>query len=96
MKRAFPQSMCNWRDVNEDYFEFTVFGVVDLAMLEDVLAEWERMKKENEEKRKEEVRKRVLEQTGAMFTEFEAKIRDGLLEQLESGKISTPMAAEAK
>ena len=62
--------------------------------IEDVLAEWERMKKENEEKRKEEVRKRVLEQTGAMFTEFEAKIRDGLLEQLESGKISTPMAAE--
>ena len=63
--------------------------------IEDVLAEWERMKKENEEKRKEEVRKRVLEQTGAMFTEFEAKIRDGLLEQLESGKISTPMATEA-
>lgn len=40
VKRAFPQSMCNWRDVNEDYFEFTVFGVVDLAMLEDVLAEY--------------------------------------------------------
>jgi hypothetical protein len=40
VKRAFPRSMCNWRDVNEDYFEFTVFGVVDLAMLEDVLAEY--------------------------------------------------------
>lgn len=64
--------------------------------IEDVLAEWERMKKENEEKRKEEVRKRVLEQTGAMFTEFEARIRDGLLEQLESGKISLPLTEVAK
>lgn len=40
VKRAFPQSMCNWKDVNEDYFEFTVFGVVDLAKLENVLAEY--------------------------------------------------------
>ena len=54
--------------------------------IEDILAEWERMKKENEEKRKEEVRQHVLQHTGAMFTEFEAAVRDGLLEQLESGK----------
>ena len=40
IKRAFPQSMCNWRDMGEEYFEFTVFGVADLAMLEDVLAEY--------------------------------------------------------
>lgn len=40
VKRAFPQSMCNWKDVNKDYFEFTVFGVVDLAKLENVLAEY--------------------------------------------------------
>ncbi len=55
--------------------------------IEDILAEWERMKKENEEKRKEEVRQHVLQQTGTMFTEFEASVRDGLLEQLESGKV---------
>ena len=54
--------------------------------IEDILSEWERMKKENEEKRKEEVRQHVLQQTGTMFTEFEASVRDGLLEQLESGK----------
>ena len=53
----------------------------------DILAEWERMKKENEEKRKEEVRQHVLQQTGTMFTEFEASVRDGLLEKLESGKV---------
>jgi hypothetical protein len=40
VKRAFPTAMCKWKDINEDYFEFTVFGVTDLAMLEDVLAEW--------------------------------------------------------
>jgi len=56
--------------------------------LEDVLLEWERMKKDSEEKHKEALRQRVKEQTGAMFTEFEAAVRDGLLEQLESGKIS--------
>lgn len=51
--------------------------------IEDVLAEWERMKKENEKKRQEEVRQHVLQQTGSMFTEFEASVRDGLLEKLE-------------
>ena len=56
--------------------------------LEDVLLEWERMKKDSEEKHKEALRQRVKEQTGAMFTEFEAAVRDGLLEQLESGKLS--------
>lgn len=55
--------------------------------IQDILNEWERMKKENEEKRKEEVRQHVLQQTGNMFTEFEASVRDGLLEQIESGKI---------
>lgn len=54
--------------------------------LEDILAEWERMKKENQEKREAEVRQHVLQQTGTMFTEFEAAVRDGLLEQLERGK----------
>lgn len=62
--------------------------------IEDILAEWERMKLENEEKRKEEVRKHVLQQTGTMFTEFEAAVRDGLLEQLESGKIESVVEAE--
>ncbi len=63
--------------------------------IEDILLEWERMKKENEEKRKEEVRKHVLEQTGAMFTDFEAAVRDGLLERLESGAISAEAAIAA-
>lgn len=58
--------------------------------IEDILGEWERTKKESEEKRREEVRQRVLRQTGPMFTEFEAAVRDDLLEQLEG---STPEGA---
>ena len=54
--------------------------------IEDILAEWERKKKENLEKREEEVRQHVLQQTGAMFTEFEQAVRDGLLEKMEKEK----------
>lgn len=62
--------------------------------IEEVLIEWERMKKENEEKRKEEVRQHVLQQTGSMFTEFEAAVRDGLLEKLEKGGTGDDTSAE--
>lgn len=51
--------------------------------IEDVLVEWEKMKRANEQKRAEDVRKRVIEQTGAMFSEFDAATRSGILEQLE-------------
>ena len=64
--------------------------------IDDILMEWERMKKENEEKRKEEVRMHILHQTGPMFTEFEAAIRDGLLEQLEKGAADKEDRAEAR
>ncbi len=57
--------------------------------LEDVLVEWEKLKKDSEEKRMEAVRQRVKEQTGAMFTEFDVAVRDGLLEQLENGTVDT-------
>ena len=51
--------------------------------IDEVLEEWEKTKKEYEEKSKAERTKRVLEQTGGMFTEFEEKIRDGILEKLQ-------------
>lgn len=54
--------------------------------LEDILAEWEKTKKENEEKRKLKTQQRLLEQTGTMFTAFEAKVRDGILEKLENSE----------
>ncbi|MBR1852077.1 MAG: hypothetical protein IJ794_02710, partial [Lachnospiraceae bacterium] len=68
--------------------EKQITGQMDI---EDVLAEWERMKQANAEKRKEEVRQHVLQQTGNMFTEFEAAVRDGLLEKLEKEEGATVM-----
>ncbi len=62
--------------------------------IEDILAEWERMKRNNEEKRKEEIHQRVLRQTGPMFTAFEESIRDGLLEQLEQGTAPESITSE--
>ena len=70
--------------------------------IEDVLGEWEKTKKEYEEKTKAERAKRVLEQTGAMFTDFEEKVRDGILEQLqkeqelEDAKSAEEKIADAK
>ena len=37
---AFPAAICTWKDLDEDYFEFTVFGILDLVMLEDIIAEY--------------------------------------------------------
>lgn len=62
--------------------------------IEDVLLEWEKMKQESEQKRREAVRQRVLEQTGNLFTEFDAAVRDGLLEKLEGNKAAEPEAEE--
>lgn len=39
---------------------------------EDIMAEWEETKKANEAKRLEEMRRKVLEQTGPMFKDFDA------------------------
>ncbi len=64
----------------EEKIEKQITGQLNL---EDILAEWEKTKKDIEEKRKKQVQQRVLDQTGTMFTEFEAKVRDGILEKLE-------------
>ena len=32
--------LTNWKDIDEDYFEFSVYGCTELAELEDVLAEY--------------------------------------------------------
>lgn len=52
--------------------------------IEDILLEWERMKKENEEKRAEAVRQRVKEQTGEIFSQFNASTKQGLLAELDA------------
>ncbi len=64
--------------------------------IEDILAEWERTKKANEEKCREEIRESVLRNTGPMFTEFEEAARDGLLEQLEGSREGEELREEAE
>lgn len=62
--------------------------------IEDIRAEWERMKKESQEKQEEETRQQVLRQTGRMFTEFEEALRDNILKQMESTIDPASFAAE--
>ena len=51
--------------------------------IEEVLKEWERLKKENEEKRKQETRQWMLQQTGSLFDDFDESSRNGVLERLQ-------------
>ncbi len=51
--------------------------------IDDVLAEWEKVKSDNERKWQADVRRRVMEQTHNMFRDFDENSKNGLLEELE-------------
>ena len=51
--------------------------------LDEVLGKWERIKQDNAKKHQEEIKKRVLTQTGRIFAEFDNSIRSGILGELE-------------
>ena len=50
--------------------------------IQDVLLEWEQMKRDNEEKRAQAIRQRVMEQTGDIFLQFDASTKEGPLAEL--------------
>lgn len=60
--------------------------------LEEVLNEWERMKQEMAEKRKEEVKQNVLRQTGKIFENFDEAVKSGILAEL--GEEEAPVRTE--
>lgn len=62
----------------------------------DIMAEWEKMKKENKEKRSEDVRRRVEQHTGNMFSEFDEATKKGLLEQLEKAVVEAILKEAGK
>nr|WP_308624905.1 hypothetical protein [uncultured Eisenbergiella sp.] len=51
--------------------------------IEDIMKEWEKMKQENEEKRRRQLQQRVLEQTDSLFRDFDKTARKGVLERLQ-------------
>jgi tetratricopeptide (TPR) repeat protein len=50
---------------------------------EDIMAEWEETKKANEAKRLEEMRRKVLEQTGPMFQDYDAAAKASVQADLD-------------
>lgn len=63
--------------------------------IEDIMAEWEQTKKDNEEKRKQEVKTRILQHTGSLFDDFDEDTKAGLLQQLEKAFLEA-IVKEAK
>lgn len=82
---------------NSDKVEKQITGQMNIT---DIMAEWERMKRENEEKRREDVRKRVQEHTGNMFSEFDAATKreasDALMLSEEDAAINADAAGAAE
>lgn len=62
--------------------------------IEDIMAEWERMKQENERKRMETIRQRVLQQTNTLFADFDESTKSGLLEDLEKAMMKAAIKEE--
>lgn len=64
--------------------------------IQDVMAEWEKMKKENEKKRLEEIRNRVRKQTDNLFADFDESTKSGLLEELEKAMVTAAIKDEKR
>lgn len=64
--------------------------------IEDVLNEWENMKKQNAKKRQEEVRKLVLQQTGKIFEDFDNSVKTGILGELEASEAQDSALADSE
>ncbi|MCM1121136.1 MAG: hypothetical protein NC416_00995 [Eubacterium sp.] len=64
--------------------------------IEDIMAEWEEVKKSNEQKRMEEVKQRILAHTGNLFADFDEATKNGLLEELERAFVAAIMKDSGK
>ncbi|HBN55620.1 MAG TPA: hypothetical protein DD414_02495 [Lachnospiraceae bacterium] len=64
--------------------------------IDDIMAEWEQMKKDNQEKRMEDVRQHILAQTGSLFANFDEATKNGLLEELEKAFMAAIMKESSK
>ncbi len=64
----------------EPEVEKQITGQISIA---EYLANWEQFKKEQQQKQFEQVKKRVADETGDMFSEFDEKTKAGLQEKIE-------------
>lgn len=64
--------------------------------IEDIMSEWEKIKKENEQKMLKEIRERVHKQTDALFADFDESTKSGLLEELENAMVTAAIKEERK
>lgn len=77
----------------ETKIEKQITGQLSIA---DVMAEWERMKKEKEQKMLAEIRERVHKQTDALFIDFDESTKSGLLEELERAMVDAAIKDSKK
>lgn len=64
--------------------------------IDDIMAEWEQLKKNNQEKRMEDVRQHIMAQTGSLFASFDEATKNGLLEELEKAFMAAIMKESSK
>ncbi len=64
----------------EDAPEKQITGQLDI---EGIMAEWEKIRRDNEEKRAKENRQRVLQNTGPIIAKFDETSKKGVLENME-------------
>lgn len=61
--------------------------------INDVLSEWENIKLDNAKKHQEEIKQRILSQTGKIFANFDDSLKSGILGELEREENSTADSA---
>ena len=66
---------------DEPKIDKQITGQIDI---ESYLSEWENSKKEKAQRTEEELKARVKEETGNLFSDFEAAARDDILKKLEN------------
>ena len=64
--------------------------------IDDIMAEWEQLKKDNQEKRMEDVRQHIMAQTGSLFANFDEATKNGLLEELEKAFMAAILKESGK
>ena len=77
----------------EEQIEKQITGQLSI---DDVMAEWEKMKKENEQKMLQEIKERVHKQTDSLFSDFDEATKTGLLEELEKAMVDAAVKESKK